>query len=531
MLKPAFINYEPVPLRFGTSGLRGNVADMTDLEVYINTLGYLRCLAAAGAPNGAGAVALAGDLRPSTQRIMRAAARAIADAGLTPENLGPLPTPALTYYAMSRARPGIMVTGSHIPFSMNGIKYVKPAGEVLKADEPGILAAVAEARAAEYAKTAAQTIFTAAGELKPAEQQALPPAQAAAAEFYARRYLDVFPPGALQGMNILYYQHSAVGRNLLPSIIERLGCRVHRAGRSEAFIAIDTEDITAAQLETLQALLNAESEKRGVQYDALISTDGDFARPQVCGLERGTVKFFNGDLLGAVVAEYLKAGVAAVPVSANSAVAAHLASLGIETISTRIGSPYVIAAMQEAAPRCPGKAIVSWEANGGFLTGTDLSINGKTLKALPTRDALLPILAVLAAARQRNAALPALFSRLPKRYGKAGLLDNFPLETGRRILQRFSPAAPAQEAAAFRALEQFFSGEQGFGRVTAINTVDGLRIFFANGDIAHVRPSGNAPQLRIYANADTQARADEIVALCLREPAGILRQLESAVTQ
>ena len=42
------------------------------------------------------------------------------------------------------------------------------------------------------------------------------------------------------------------------------------------------------------------------------------------------------------------------PVSANSAVAAHLAHLGIETISTRIGSPYVIQAMQEAAPRCPG---------------------------------------------------------------------------------------------------------------------------------------------------------------------------------
>ncbi len=61
--------------------------------------------------------------------------------------------------------------------------------------------------------------------------------------------------------------------------------------------------------------------------------------------------------------------------------------------------------------------------------------------------------------------------------------------------------------------------------------MDGLRIFFANGDIAHVRPSGNAPQLRIYANADTQARADEIVELCLREPAGILRQLESAVTK
>ena len=37
---------------------------------------------------------------------------------------------------------------------------------------------------------------------------------------------------------------------------------------------------------------------------------------------------------------------------------------------------------------------------------------------------------------------------------------------------------------------------------------DGVRILFANGEVAHVRPSGNADELRIYAVADTQRRAD-----------------------
>ena len=46
-----------------------------------------------------------------------------------------------------------------------------------------------------------------------------------------------------------------------------------------------------------------------------------------------------------------------------------------------------------------------------------------------------------------------------------------------------------------------------------------------------VRPSGNAPQLRIYANSDSQGRADQIVELGLREPDGILRQLARAFTQ
>ena len=63
-----------------------------------------------------------------------------------------------------------------------------------------------------------------------------------------------------------------------------------------------------------------------------------------------------------------------------------------------------------------------------------------------------------------------------------------------------------------------------------INVLDGVRVYFHDGDVAHVRPSGNAPQLRIYANADSQARADEIVKLAVCEPDGILRQLEREFT-
>jgi phosphoglucomutase len=33
--------YEPVELSFGTSGLRGKVADITSLEAYVNTKGFL----------------------------------------------------------------------------------------------------------------------------------------------------------------------------------------------------------------------------------------------------------------------------------------------------------------------------------------------------------------------------------------------------------------------------------------------------------------------------------------------------------
>jgi phosphomannomutase len=78
-------------------------------------------------------------------------------------------------------------------------------------------------------------------------------------------------------------------------------------------------------------------------------------------------------------------------------------------------------------------------------------------------------------------------------------------------------------------LESFFTAKQGFTGISRINYQDGIRIWFANGDIAHLRPSGNAPQFRVYSNPTTQTRATEIVNLCLAEPDGIVLQMKQSV--
>jgi phosphomannomutase len=189
---------------------------------------------------------------------------------------------------------------------------------------------------------------------------------------------------------------------------------------------------------------------------------------------------------------------------------------------TRIGSPYVIEGMEEHLARGGFRRIVGFEANGGFLTGSDLERGGQWLAALPTRDAVLPILAVLHLSVERNRSLPELFSELPLRFGKAGLIDRFPARASRAILKRFSSEAGARE------LSSFFTPELGFGGIVRSDATDGIRLSFEGGDVAHIRPSGNAPQLRIYAVAGTQERANEIVRLALAEPDGILRKLERA---
>jgi phosphomannomutase len=53
------------------------------------------------------------------------------------------------------------------------------------------------------------------------------------------------------------------------------------------------------------------------------------------------------------------------------------------------------------------------------------------------------------------------------------------------------------------------------GEILSQDETDGLRLSFENGEIVHLRPSGNAPELRCYAEADTEVRAYELAKLAL----------------
>jgi phosphomannomutase len=167
--------------------------------------------------------------------------------------------------------------------------------------------------------------------------------------------------------------------------------------------------------------------------------------------------------------------------------------------------------------------VCGWEANGGFLLGADLQIGTRRLSALPTRDAFLPIVTVLGMARARGLSLGALFDTLPQRFSRAGLLREFPRTTSLALLAALGPGSLGRAR-----LGEFFRATDGFGPLLACDDTDGLRMRFENGDVAHIRPSGNADELRLYACADSQSRADEILRLGLAEPTGILRRLAAA---
>ena len=316
------LNHAPQPLRFGTSGRRGLVADLTQLEVYLNALAELEYLQSR--PRAEGGIVpgeqfyYACDLRPSSSRVVgeltprgglaHAIARAIADSGMKPVYLGLIPTPALASFALSRGKGSMMVTGSHIPFDRNGYKTNTAHGELLKRDEAPIQARVEQVRARLYSQPAAESPFGPDGMLKKGPL-ALPSVLADASEAYLKRYTDFFAGQTLRGMRLLVYQHSAVGRDLLVDLLRGFDAEVIAAGRSETFVPIDTEAIDAEQLGLIQSLA-IEAWKQHGPIDAVVSTDGDSDRPLLLGVEPAAksdsipcrVRFFGGDLLGMVVA-------------------------------------------------------------------------------------------------------------------------------------------------------------------------------------------------------------------------------------
>jgi len=450
---------------FGTSGARGLVNQMTDEVCAAYAAAFLSVLRQSFTITR---VALGMDLRPSSPRIVAACAAALREAGVKVDFCGALPTPALALYAQNEGIPAIVVTGSHIPFDRNGIKFYRPDGEISKADELAIGDATVK-------------IDQITGDL--------PEINPAAISQFVQRYLNFFPPQYFAGMHLGVYEHSSVARDVIRTIIEGLGAKVTSLGRTEEFVPIDTEAVAEVDIQ------RGKDWAAEHHFDAIISTDGDGDRPLISD-ETGT--WLRGDIVGLICARYLKADKVVVPVSCNTAI--ELCGAFGQVVRTRIGSPYVIAGMQEINTGSDD-TIVGFEANGGFLVGTPVTNNGRHLDPLPTRDSILPALAVLAAARVANSRVSDLMHDLPKRYTASDRLQNFPNDTSRQLIMELTrdPQAVIRYLAPDHA------------QPVDCNTTDGLRIRFDNGEIVHLRPSGNAPELRCYCEAASDTRAMQLV--------------------
>ena len=445
--------------KFGTSGLRGLVTDLGDEVVQ----GYVAAFLTA-CPHG-GRVFVGRDLRPSSPGIAATVIETIRMTGLEAVECGALPTPALAQAALAAGGAAVMVTGSHIPADRNGLKFYTPSGEITKPEEVRIAAAQAEGRRPASSCTGAlsETDATAA---------------------YVDRLVQAFE-GALSGLRIGIYRHSSVARDVMEDVLGRLGAETVPLGHSDTFIPVDTEAVDPATREMLAGWCATHG------LDAVVSTDGDGDRPMVTD---GTGRIVPGDVLGILTARHLGARIVVTPVSSNDMVN-RLDFAHVEM--TKIGSPFVISAMEKIRAEDPHSRVVGFEANGGFLLGFDAD----GLSPLMTRDSLLPIIAPLASARAQGKTLADLVAVLPDCHTAADRVQGIDRDRAAAFLAELDTEDAARAA--------FFADT---GEIAGIDRTDGLRISLTDGRVVHFRPSGNAPEFRIYAQAADPDAAEALVA-------------------
>ncbi|MEO9656068.1 phosphomannomutase [Marinomonas sp.] len=466
---------------FGTSGVRGLVKDLTPELCFAFTLSFLQSVCPETKE-----VAVGIDLRPSSSSIAKAVIRAIEARGAKAIYCGELPTPALAFYAMQQVMPAVMITGSHIPFDRNGVKFYRPDGEISKADETAIMSGK----------------VSLADDLRELENKALPETDQTAMVLFEQRYIGLFPENVLTGKRIGVYEHSSVARDVIKKLLKHFGAEVISLERIDTFVPIDTEAVSE------EDAIKGRKWSQEYKLDAIVSTDGDGDRPLISD-ENG--EWLRGDIVGVLCADYLKATHVAAPVNVNTVL--ELSDPERVCMRTKIGSPYVIAGMGELANKADLPKVVGYEANGGFLVGSDLEFDaeGKTLKALPTRDSALPIMIVLAMAAQQGKVVSELLRNYPARYTASDRIKNFPTEQSRALIQELK-ADVQKRGDLLKVLGKSDSDQQ----VVYLDDTDGLRMTLGDADIVHLRPSGNAPELRCYVEARSQSVASQYVDLVLK---------------
>lgn len=449
---------------FGTSGLRGEADLLTDDLVAAYARGFVELCGADGP------VLVGYDRRGSSPRIAAAVLAGIKAAGRAALFAGFVPTPALAAYGLDKGWTALMVTASHNPPQHNGIKFFRPDGEMTKADEADL--------------TARAEALLGLGVTQPAP---LPAPDTAIADAYVRRFTDFFAADALKGLRIGLDLHSAAGRHLLQPIFAAAGADCVIVRESDDFIAVDTEAIAAPYLRQAREWASEH------QLDAIISTDGDGDRPLLIAADGRQVM---GDVLGLLAARAL--GFSSVVTPASSISSVERSGYFQSVLRTRIGSPHVIAGM-----RMVGGDVAGFEANGGFLTGADVVRSDRRLPALPTRDAILPLLATLELARGHAGGLAGLLGTLPERVKTSGVLRGISRPVADAFIALLRVDA---DGAAGQLLARM-------GGLQRIETVDGVQLIGQSGDSVHFRPSGNAPELRIYVESADEATAQGLLRL------------------
>jgi phosphomannomutase len=283
------------------------------------------------------------------------------------------------------------------------------------------------------------------------------PARDEASKLYKVK-LKEFAGGGFSNLKVVLDAGNGTQSKILPELLSELKVEVVKLNCDPKGLFMDRDTETLERFSEVASKVLETGSHLGLIYDL----DGD----RVVLIDKGG-RFLSGDVIGAIISKYIDQDMVVTPINTSSIVD----SLGKKVYRTKVGSLYVVEKMEEVGAK------FGFEANGGGIFA-DLC---KTRDAGATTIAILKIMRDLG---KTLADLTAGFPVLFRSRDKVGC----PPRLNKAILQK--------------AREKY----KGLRRIE----IDGLKIMFDNYEWILFRPSQNAPEFRVFTEAPSQARADEL---------------------
>lgn len=444
---------------FGTNGIRGIFPDTLSLQ-FIHDITLSIATYFARGP-----ILVGYDGRNSSPLIAKLVCSTLNEAGLDCANGGLVPTPALEYATKKLGYAGgIMITASHNPPEYNGLKPVAADGvEIPREDESAIEGIYFGKKWITKAKMLGTT-----------RQEP--------------RVLQVYINGIKSQINykkirqrkfkIVLDLGNGAQAEAAPKLCTELGCQTFLINQriDGAFPGRGSEPTP----QNLQRLSRAVIRKKA---DLGVAFDGDGDRSLFCD-EAG--KVLTGDRSALLLANYIlqKNPHSKLVTCLNSSSLTEMIAkkAKAKVIRTKVGSVEVSRRM------VPEKALIGFEENGGFMYGKHNAV----------RDGCMTLGLLLELLSETGNTLSAALDSLPKSYTTKDKIS-----------------CTRQQAK--KLIDSLKKHHRNY------DDRDGIKIIFDQRNWVMVRPSGTEPIARIYAEADSQEKLDELMREYLAKARTLLR--------
>ena len=441
------------------SGIRGTIGGhvgdgLSPVDIVKFTASYATLIRKIST-NGSNTIVVGRDARMSGPMVQKLVVGTLQSMGFNVTDIGLATTPTTELaVTMEGAAGGIILTASHNPKQWNALKLLNESGEFLNKEEGEEVLRIAEAEEFTFAEV------TELGKVTEKD--------------YTERHIDnvlslkLVDVEAIKkaGFKVALDTVNSVGGIILPKLLERLGVKTVKTLYGEP--TGDFQHNPEPLEKNLGDIMNL---MKGGDYDVAFVVDPDVDRlAMIC--EDG--RMYGEEYTLVTVADYVLShtpGNTVSNLSSTRALRDVTLAHGGEYNAAAVGEVNVVTKMKET------NAVIGGEGNGGVIYP----------ESHYGRDALVGIALFLSHLAHKKMKVSELRATYPPYFIAKNRVDLQPGIDVDAILSR---------------VKENYKSEQ-------INDIDGVKIDFADGWV-HLRKSNTEPIIRIYSEAATMQRAEEL---------------------